>query len=81
MNLDKYFNKDLIFIVNEKDTKEAVGKIPKNSIIVDDKESICDFLIENNINCIWLNRKDKRKSDKHKTIFSLLKLPAILKLC
>lgn len=78
MNLDKFFNKDLIFIVNEKDTKEAIDKIPKNAIVVDDKETICQFLTDNGIRAIWLNRKDNRKSDSFKTIHSLLELLSIL---
>ena len=59
LGLNKYFDKDLIFIV-------------------DDKETICEFLTKNEIRAIWLNRKDNRKSDKCETIYSLFELPVIL---
>lgn len=78
LGLKKYFEKELIFIVEAKDTKEVIDRLPKDIVIVDDKESICDFLFENNIDCIWLNRKDERKSDKYKTIHTLLELLDVL---
>ncbi|KKP39430.1 MAG: hypothetical protein UR29_C0007G0081 [Candidatus Woesebacteria bacterium GW2011_GWC2_33_12] len=78
LGLNKYFDKDLIFIVDAKDTKEVLEKIPKDAIIVDDKETICEFLTKNEIRAIWLNRKDNRKSDKCETIYSLFELPVIL---
>lgn len=78
MNIDKYFNKDIVFIVSAKDTKEVIDMIPKESIIIDDKETICQFLTDNGFRAIWINRKDNRKSDNFETIYSLLELPAIL---
>lgn len=78
LKLDKYFAKELVFIVDVKDTNEVVEKLPKNAIIIDDKEMVCEFLVNNKIRAIWINRKDKRKSDKFETIYSLLDLPAIL---
>lgn len=78
MNLNKYFSKDLVFIVDAKDTKEVLKRIPTESIIIDDKETICQFLTDSGIRAIWINRKDKRKSDNFETIYSLLELPAIL---
>lgn len=78
LGLNEYFDKDLIFIVDAKDTKEVIDRLPKDVVIVDDKERICDFLFENNIDCVWLNRKDERKSDKYKTIHTLLELPDVL---
>jgi FMN phosphatase YigB (HAD superfamily) len=78
LGIGKYFDKDLIFIIDAKDTKEVIDKLPKKCVIVDDKESICNFLTENGIRAIWLNRKDGRKSEKYQTIFSLLELPELL---
>ncbi len=78
MDIDKYFDKDLVFIVDAKDTKEVIDRFPQESIIIDDKETICQFLTDNGIRAIWINRKDERKSDKFETIYSLLELPAIL---
>ncbi len=78
MGIDRYFNKDIVFIVPAKDMKEVIDMVPKESIIVDDKEKICQFLNDNGFRAIWINRKDDRKSDNFETIYSLLELPAIL---
>lgn len=78
MGISKYFDKDLIFIVSAKDTLEVVSKLPKEAIVVDDKERICEFLTENNIKAIWLNKLDDRKSERFATIHNLLDLPNIL---
>jgi FMN phosphatase YigB (HAD superfamily) len=78
LNLEKYFDKDLIFILPAKDTKEAVARIPEGSIVIDDKLTICEFLTKNGINTIWLNRKDNSVNPNFTTIYSLLELPGIL---
>jgi FMN phosphatase YigB (HAD superfamily) len=78
MEIDRHLDDELIFMFDEKDTNEAVSNIPSSAIIVDDKERICDFLFEKNIDCIWLNRKDERRSDKYRTIHTLLELLDIL---
>jgi FMN phosphatase YigB (HAD superfamily) len=75
MDLNKYFDKDLIFIVDVKDTREVIKRIPKSAIVIDDKEKICKFLTSNGIRAIWLNKKDDRISDKFQTIHNLLELP------
>lgn len=76
--LNRYFDKDLIFIVDAKDNNETLEKLPKEAIIIDDKEIICEFLTKNGFRAIWLNRKDDRKSERFKTIHSLLELPSII---
>jgi hypothetical protein len=78
MNLNEYFDKDLIFILDAKDNKEAVNKIPKGAIVVDDKERICEFLTEHRIKAIWLNKKDGRVSPNFQTIHNLVELPDYL---
>lgn len=78
MGISEYFEKDLTFILEAKDTVEAIKKIPNGAVVVDDKERICEFLNDNGIEVLWLNRKDDRKSDNFETIYSLLELPAIL---
>jgi len=78
MGIAEYFESDLIFIVNAKDNIEIISKLPKDSIIVDDKENICEFLTNNGFRAIWLNKKDNEKSDRFKTIHNLLDLPEIL---
>lgn len=79
LNITEFLNSKFIFIFEMKDTKEVLKKIPANSIIIDDKEKICDFLTDNGFKAIWLNRKDERKNDKFDTIHSLLELPKLLK--
>lgn len=74
LGLDSYFDKDLVFIFDAKDTKDATQKIPRSAIIVDDKERICEFLTENSIRAIWLNRKDDRINPNFQTSHSLLEL-------
>lgn len=74
MNLERYFDKNLIFIVDAKDTKEAINKIPKSAIIVDDKEHICGFLTKNKRKAIWLNKTDNRVNPNFETIHGLLDL-------
>lgn len=78
MNITNYFKKDLIFIVDNKDTQEVIELIPKKAIIIDDKENICEFLIKNEIKAIWLNKIDDTKSNNFETIHSLLDLPNVL---
>jgi len=78
MGLNRYFDKDLIFIFDAKDTEEAIKKIPKDVIVVDDKERICKFLDKHGIRAIWLNKKDDGVSPDFPTIHNLLELPAKL---
>ncbi len=78
MNLNKYFDKDLIFIFDAKDTMEVINRLPKSAIVVDDKESICNFLHKGGVKCIWLNKKDDGVNDNFRTIHDLLELPEIL---
>ena len=75
LELDEYFEKNLIFIFAAKDTEEAIAKIPKSAIIIDDKERICEFLTKNGINAIWLNKIDDRVSPNFQTIHNLLEPP------
>jgi len=74
MGLNKYFDENLIFIVEAKDTKEVIKKIPKSAVVVDDKESICELLVKNKIKTVWLNKTDSRVNPNFETIHSLLDL-------
>lgn len=78
MGISKYFDPNLIFIVPAKDTPEVLSKIPKEAIIVDDKERICELLTQNGIKAIWLNKNNERKSEKFTTIHKLTDLPQCL---
>lgn len=74
MQIGKYLDSNLVFIVPAKDDIETLKKIPKRALIVDDKKIICEILSKNGFRSIWLNRKDKIKSKKFDTIHSLLEL-------
>ena len=69
----KYFNKKYIFIERRKLSDKVLLKIPKNSIIVEDKIEIVERL-NKTYNPIWLNRKSKRQYKNMKIFFSLTDL-------
>lgn len=75
MGISGLLDKELIFILGYKTNLEALAKIPSDSVVVDDKESVCEYLSNNGIKTIWLNKKDDRISDKFQTIHNLLELP------
>lgn len=65
MNLLDFINPNHKYIFFNKTTKHALGKIPKDAIIVDDKLTNIDKLLEAKISTpVWINRKS---TDKHKT--------------
>jgi FMN phosphatase YigB (HAD superfamily) len=76
--LSKLVNPEFIYIFDNKNTREVVNKLPKNAIVVDDKESVCEYLTKNGIRAIWLNKKDNRVSPNFPTIHNLLDLPDYL---
>jgi FMN phosphatase YigB (HAD superfamily) len=76
--LEKYFEKDLVFILDAKDTEGAIKNIPEGAMVVDNNERICEFLTEHGIKAIWLNKKDDRVSLNFQTIHNLLELPSEL---
>lgn len=78
LNKYRHFDKNFIFIVGAKDNQETLEKIPSRSLIVDDKEIVCEFLFKHGIKVIWLNKKDSRKSEKFTTVYNLLELSTIL---
>jgi phosphoglycolate phosphatase-like HAD superfamily hydrolase len=78
MGISNLMGKSLIFILDHKTNPNALSKIPKGAVVVDDKESVCDYLTDNQIEAIWLNKKDDRLSDKFKTIHHLTELPPML---
>jgi len=72
--LEKYFDKDLVFILDAKDTEGAIKNIPDGALVVDNNEHICEFLTEHGIKVIWLNKKDDKVSPDFPTIHNLLEL-------
>lgn len=77
MGLTSFFEKELIFILPAKDNKEVLSIIPEGCLIIDDNRSICKFLIEHGINCVWLNKKGEEALNC-KTVSSLVSIPAII---
>lgn len=61
-------------MADAKDTREVLKRIPKFAIIIDDKESICEYLNQNNIKTIWLNKTNGHVNLNFETIHSLLDL-------
>jgi FMN phosphatase YigB (HAD superfamily) len=78
MEISEYLDKDLIFILDNKTNPSAISKIPSGAVVIDDKESVCEYLKNNKIKAIWLNRKTKDKNSGFTTIHSLTELPGIL---
>jgi FMN phosphatase YigB (HAD superfamily) len=74
----EYVDKDLIFILDHKTNSKALSKIPTGVIVIDDKESVCEYLTDNGVKTIWLNKKDDRVSSKFNTIHDLSELPGML---
>lgn len=78
MGLGKYFDRDLVFIVPAKDNKETLEKIPKGSIVVDDKRRICEFLAENGVKSVWLNKRMESEVTEFPVVHNLLELSLLL---
>jgi FMN phosphatase YigB (HAD superfamily) len=78
MGISDLLDKSLIFILDHKTNPNALSKIPKGAVVVDDKESVCDYLTDNKVETIWLNKKDDRLSDKYKTVHHLTELSSML---
>lgn len=78
MGISDLLDKDLIFIFDHKTNPSAISKIPKEAIIIDDKESVCEYLADNGFTAIWLNKNDERQNPRFKTIHNLSELPGIL---
>lgn len=78
MEISEYLDKDLIFVLSNKSTPEALAKIPEGAVVVDDKESVCEYLSEHGVKTIWLNKKDGGINKNFQTIHNLLDLPGEL---
>lgn len=74
--LSKFIDLRYIFIASDKWTREILSSLPEKATIVDDR---LDKLLSINIDkyefeLIWINRKNKKRDKKVKTINSLKKL-------
>lgn len=72
--LIKYFDEKLIYISRRKRAEEFVISLPECTIIDDTVEVINNLQNFPQITPIWLNRIDKRKHGKVRTIYSLSEL-------
>ena len=72
--ITKEFDKDLIFILANKSIPSVLAKIPEGSTVIDDKKSVCQYLTESGIKCIWLNKKGEEDSKDFPTVHTLLEV-------
>ena len=71
----KYFDKSHFYIFRNKLEPSVLKTIPKNAVIVDNNINILKVLMKRNyLRLIWINRKDKRRHQKIKTIHKLSEL-------
>ena len=71
----KYFDKGNIYILRRKKENASLKKLPKEAILIDDNLEVLTVVNDKtNIDCIWINREDKKTRPKFKTIFSLNEL-------
>lgn len=69
--LIKFFDPKLIFIFRRKTLPEALAKLPKDCVIVEDNLQVIDELSQNKFNSIWINRKDASLTENVRTIHTL----------
>lgn len=74
--IEKYFNKNLIFIDRDKTSQNFIKNLPIKSIIIDDKKEVIETLkkLRPDLKLIWINRNNKEKIKGVKTIKSLSEL-------
>jgi hypothetical protein len=80
VDLKGLFDKDLLFISNQKTLTNYIAKLPDGAIVVDDKVRVIDSLIhsQKEITPIWINRNSLEKHPKAKTIFELQELLQVI---
>lgn len=74
--IEKYFNKNLIFIDRDKTSQNFIKNLSIKSIIIDDKKEVIETLkkLRPDLKLIWINRNNKEKIKGVKTIKSLSEL-------
>jgi hypothetical protein len=74
--IEKYFNKNLIFIDRDKTHQDFVKNLPIKATVVDDKKEVIETLKElrPDLKLIWINRKNDETIDGVKTIKNLKNL-------
>lgn len=78
--LDKFFDKNFIFIERRKTDPESIKKLPMGSIIVDDRKEVIEKLKTlNKFNLIWINRNNDETINGITTIKNLNELLNLLK--
>lgn len=70
--IDK-FDKNLLFVTRRKLDKEFLKQIPKEALIIDDKQEVVETLkqFRPDLELIWINRNGKEKIKEVRTIKSL----------
>jgi phosphoglycolate phosphatase-like HAD superfamily hydrolase len=61
--IEKYFNKNLIFIDRDKTSQNFIKNLPIKSIIIDDKKEVIETLkkLRPDLKLIWINRLNDEK--------------------
>jgi len=71
LGIERFLEKDRVFITSKKTTDSYLKRIPKDAIIVDDKLEIVELLDKKGFKVIWINRKSKDRHPKIPTIHNL----------
>ncbi len=74
MGIVNYFLPQNIYIFERKLTDEVICRLPKGSVVVDDKRSIVEGLAECGVQAVWINRKSEERHPLIPTIFQLNEL-------
>jgi len=74
--IEDFFDKNLIFIDRNKTQNQFIQKLPKGSVVVDDKKEVIEILkqLRPDLELIWVNRINEEIIDEVKTIKSLNEL-------
>lgn len=75
-SISDYFDIGLIFIEKRKLSLESINKIPKGSIVIDDRKEVLETLKQHrsDLMLVWINRNYRQIVDGIKTIFNLKNL-------
>jgi hypothetical protein len=71
--IEKFFNKELIFIRERKLSEEATALLNSEATVIDNKHDVVATLSKF-VNVIWLNRKTEDNDPQIKTIHTLKEL-------
>ncbi|HAV14890.1 MAG TPA: hypothetical protein DCX25_01020 [Candidatus Pacebacteria bacterium] len=74
----RYIHPDYLHIYERKLTDDVVKKLPKGTVVIDDKLTVVEGLASYGVQAIWINRKTKEKHARIPTVFSLSEVVEVL---